>query len=132
MSVNQQMASVAEGIFSEYVSQYDAIEHINLSTTDGFPVQNVSNQNLHFDVDKMAAASSTLYSVSSAVSKQLLNKAFKITYIEAEQGNIGFISMAVSESEFVLAMSVNSSMNVGQLRVIIHRIASELLAAVVS
>lgn len=128
MSVNESLAVVAESVFAECMEKNNDIEVICLATTDGFPVYAKTNLMLNFDIDKMAAASSTLYSVGNAVSKQILSKSFKITYIEAEQGNIGFISLSVNDRDFVLSMSANESMNVGQLRVYINRIAKDLIS----
>ena len=127
MSLNELLVTTAESVFSQYIERYPDIEVLSLATTDGFPVFNMSSNHVNMDDDKMAAASSTLYSVSNAVSKQLLEKSFKITYIEAEQGNVGFISLSIQDKDFVLAMSTSESMNLGQLRVFINRIANEIL-----
>lgn len=127
MSFNELLINTAENVFNQYIEKHPDIEVLSLATTDGFPVFNRSSSHVNMDDDKMAAASSTLYSVSNAVSKQLLEKSFKITYIEAEQGNVGFISLSIQDKDFVLAMSTSETMNLGQLRVFINRIANEIL-----
>lgn len=123
---NQMVKNAAIVKFNDYMGNYDSIDVISIATTDGFPVYTKCVETLEFDFDALAAASSTLYSVSNAVSKQILNKEFSITFIEAEQGNVGFVSLSFSERDFVLAMSTNDSMNIGQLRVLINRLAIEL------
>lgn len=128
---NKTVASAAKAHYQHYMDQYDALEVICLSTTDGFPVYNQSRNTLSFDVDTMAAASSTLYSVSNAVSKQILSKRFNITIIESESGNIGFIALSLGDKDFVLAMSASEDMNIGKLRVLINRLADELKSSTV-
>lgn len=120
------VTQVSQEIFQSYMSEYDALEMICLSTTDGFPVYNHSSQNLKFDVDTMAAASSTLYSVSNAVSRQILAKHFSITFIESENGNIGFVSLSLADKDYVLSMSASDAMNIGKLRVLINRLSEDL------
>ena len=74
----------------------------------------------------MAAASSTLYSVSNAISRQILAKPFRIAFIESDKGNIAFISIVTDDGEYVLSISANDSMNIGQLRVHMSRISEAL------
>ena len=123
---NNYVAQFSKEKFQIYMDEYDALEMICLSTTDGFPVYNHSSKKLHFDVDTMAAASSTLYSVSNAVSKQILSKHFNITFIESENGNIGFVALSLGERDFVLSMSASDAMNIGKLRVLINRLSEDL------
>lgn len=130
MSVNQKLQQISDALFPDYLSRYDAIEVICLATTDGFPVVHRIGRDMAFDADKMAAASSTLYSISNAVAQQILSKSFKITIIEAEQGNMAFIALVADNKDFVLAISASAALNVGQLRVIIHRVAGDLISAV--
>ncbi|MVF12226.1 hypothetical protein FT643_08715 [Ketobacter sp. MCCC 1A13808] len=126
MSDNSNVAHAAGIVFQKYMELYDEVEVVSLATTDGFPVQNQSRESISFDIDTMAAASSTLYSVSNAVSKQILSKHFKITFIEAEQGNIAFVSLSFDARDFVLAMSATESMNIGKVRVLINRLAEDI------
>ena len=79
-----------------------------------------------FDVETMAAAASTLYSVSNAVTKQILSKSFKITFIESEQGNVAFVALQLNDKDFVLSMSAKSAMNIASLRLLINRLAVEI------
>lgn len=126
----EMIKSEAKKIFSMYRGKYDAIDMVCLSTADGFPVISVAADGLTFEKDTMSAASSTLYSVSDAISRQILMKPFRIAFIESEMGNIAFVSIEFGEHDFVLAMSANDSMNIGQLRVLIHRICDELRSSV--
>ena len=97
MSANKKLSGELIGLFNEYSSNNDAIEIISLATTDGFPVHHFSRLSEGFDVETMAAAASTLYSVSNAVTKQILSKSFKITFIESEQGNVAFVALQLNE-----------------------------------
>ena len=126
MKSNSKIVQACQAAFKSYLDKYEAVEVINLSTTDGFPIYNQSNHSVSFDAETLAAASSTLYSVSSAVSKQILSKNLKITFIEADLGCIGFILLQLESNDFVLSMSANETMNIGQLRVFIHRLSEEI------
>lgn len=126
MSINEQLRAQADLIFNNYLQKYAEIEMICLSTSDGFHICSASVPTVSFDPDTMAAASSTLFSVSGAVSQQILNKSFRVTFIESEQGNVAFVVLHIAEFDFVMAMSANSQMNIGQLRVFIHRVSEEL------
>ena len=70
--------------------------------------------------------SSTLFSVSNAVSRQILKKSFKVTFIEAEEGNIAFVSLSLDNDDFVLAMSAGEQVNIASLRMLINRLAKEI------
>ncbi|MAR90143.1 MAG: roadblock/LC7 domain-containing protein [Pseudomonadota bacterium] len=123
---NTTVAAAAKDLCQTYMDGYEALEVISLSTTDGFPVHNHSRGSVKFDVDTMAAAASTLYSVSNAVSKQILAKHFNITIIESQSGNIGFVALSLGDKDFVLAISASDEMNIGKLRVLINRLADEI------
>lgn len=126
MSANKKLSGKLIGLFNEYSSNNDAIEIISLATTDGFPVHHFSRLSEGFDVETMAAAASTLYSVSNAVTKQILSKSFKITFIESEQGNVAFVALQLNDKDFVLSMSAKSAMNIASLRLLINRLAVEI------
>lgn len=130
MPVNTKLAQLCTHIFDAYLEKYDAIEMISLATSDGFPVINRTTHNLSIESDTMAAASSTLFSVSNAISKQILRKEFKVTFIESGSGNIAFIALSLQGMDYVLAMSAAESMNIGQLRVFIHRINNDIIEKV--
>ena len=126
MSANKKLSGELIGLFNEYSSNNDAIEIISLATTDGFPVHHFSRLSEGFDVETMVAAASTLYSVSNAVTKQILSKSFKITFIESEQGNVAFVALQLNDKDFVLSMSAKSAMNIASLRLLINRLAVEI------
>ena len=126
MSDNKKLSEQLIGLFDEYSSNNDAIEIISLATTDGFPVHHFSRLSEGFDVETMAAAASTLYSVSNAVTKQILSKSFKITFIESEQGNVAFVALQLNDKDFVLSMSAKGAMNIASLRLLINRLAVEI------
>ncbi|MDO6804731.1 roadblock/LC7 domain-containing protein, partial [Wenyingzhuangia sp. 1_MG-2023] len=101
---------------------HSEIECLCLSTLDGFPVINILKNGISFEADTMAAASSTLYSVSNAVARQILSKPFQTAFIESDNGNIIFTSLPIQENDYILTASATDSMNIGQLRAIIKRI----------
>jgi predicted regulator of Ras-like GTPase activity (Roadblock/LC7/MglB family) len=113
-------------LFREYSEENDAIELISLVTADGFPVMTLSPLMNQVEEDKLAAAASTLHSVSNAVAKQILQKQFQVSFIESEQGNIAFVSLSLEERDYVLAMSSNRTMNIATLRMLINRLAKEI------
>jgi predicted regulator of Ras-like GTPase activity (Roadblock/LC7/MglB family) len=120
------LITIISPLFDSYLKSNDGFEVICLATTDGFPVHHVMADGNTFEADKMAAASSTLYSVSNAVTQQILDKQFKITFIEAEEGNIAFVSLDIDDKNFVLAMSARQSINIASHRMLINRLAKEI------
>ena len=122
----QQLITAISPLFDDYMKSNQGLEVISLATTDGFPLLDTKKGNNEFETDKLAAASSTLFSVSNAVSRQILNKSFKVTFIEAEEGNIAFVSLSLDNDDFVLAMSAGEQVNIASLRMLINRLAKEV------
>jgi predicted regulator of Ras-like GTPase activity (Roadblock/LC7/MglB family) len=125
MLLDKKLSTLLESLFASY-AENQSLEVISLSTTDGFPVCNFSRVAGDFEAGSMAAASSTLYSVSDAVARQILSKSFKVTFIEAEQGNVAFVALELKDKDLVLAMSAKQSMNIASLRMLINRLAKEI------
>ena len=113
-------------LFEKFSEKDGAIEVISLSTSDGFAIQTYIKNEHQFEVDTMAAAASTLYSVSKAVAQQILSKEFKSTFIEANQGNVCFVAFSLNDKDFVLAMSADQTMNIASLRLCVNRLAEEI------
>lgn len=122
----QQLITAISPLFDDYMKSNQGLEVISLATTDGFPLLDTKKGNNEFETDKLAAASSTLFSVSNAVSRQILKKSFKVTFIEAEEGNIAFVSLSLDNDDFVLAMSAGEQVNIASLRMLINRLAKEI------
>ena len=120
------LESAAHSFFDDYMASNADVEIICLATSDGFPAVIKSQSSMNFDIDTLAAAASTLYSVSNAVAKQILAKRFRVTFIESEQGNVAFVALEVGSRDYVLAMSAKESMNIAQLRLLINRLAKEI------
>lgn len=114
------------GLLEKLAERESAVEVISLSTTDGFPVEDFVRSSSSFDSDTMSAAASTIYSVSKAVAQQILAKEFKSTFIEANQGNMCFISFSVNEKDYVLAVSANHAMNLAELRISTKNLAERI------
>lgn len=125
MPSDQALYNQLKELFAAYAQQ-QAIEVIALATTDGFPVYSINRGKAHFAEDTLAAAASTLHSVSNAVSQQILSKHFKVAFIEAEQGNVAFVSLTLNTQEYVLAMSAGAALNIASLRLLITRLANEI------
>lgn len=126
MSDNTDLATSAALLFEQFSESEDAVEVMSLSTSDGFPVQSFTRGQLSFESDTMAAAASTLFSVSNAVAHQILSKQYKSTFIEADQGNIFFISLKLADKDFVLAVCASESINIASLRLFTNRLASAI------
>lgn len=125
--VNKEMfANVLSEIFQKFADKDDAIDVIALATSDGFPVKCLLQKQHEFEEDTMAAAASTLYSVSNAVAQQILTKEYKSTFIEAKDGNVCFVSFEFMNVDYVLSMSASASMNIAQLRITINSLAEEI------
>lgn len=110
-----------------YFNENQDLRLVSLCTTDGFPVVSVSKHGLAIQSDKLAAAFSTLFSVSNAVATQVLKLDFDTTIIESDSGNIAVISILVDGVDCVLCMAGGASMNVGTLRLHIKRCSKELM-----
>lgn len=125
MSYDSTFKQMLKSLFELY-AENPSIEVISLATTDGFPVCTVNKNNSEFEEDSLAAAASTLHSVSNAVTQQILGKRFKITFIEAQQGNVAFVSLECKNRDFVLVMSAQQTLNIASLRLLISRLAKEI------
>lgn len=125
MSFNEHLSGQLKKKFSDYANK-GSVEVIALATADGFPIYTLNKVNSSFEEDSLSAAASTLHSVSNAVAQQILGKRFKVTFIEAEQGNVAFISIQLNGSDYVLVMSAKSDMNIASLRLLINRLANEI------
>lgn len=126
MDEKEIFANKLSNIFEEFTEADSAIEVISLSTSDGFAVQSFLRSKHEFEADTMAAAASTLYSVSNAVVQQILSKEFKSTFIEANEGNVCFVAFEMNGKDYVLAMSASQSMNIANLRICINRLAERI------
>ncbi len=126
MNTNKELVLTVSPLFSQCIQASSGIELITLSTTDGFAVHTETIYSESFHEDKMAAAASTLYAVSNAVSKQILSRQFETTFIETQKGNIAFVSLSIKDSEYVLAMSADESLNIANLRLLIKRLAKDI------
>lgn len=115
------------GLFDDCLQRYAGAECVCLSTTDGFPVASRTLAHIQFEADAMAAASSTLFSVSNAVSQQMLDRPFRVAFVESERGNMAFVSLSVGQQDYVLTMSASDEMNIGQLRAFINRLARQIV-----
>ena len=113
-------------IFQKFSNNDSSIDVIALATSDGFAVQSFLRNDHGFEADTMAAAASTLYSVSNAVAQQLLAKKYKSTFIEANEGNVCFVAFDYQSKDYVLAMSADSTMNIAQLRMSTNNLAEEI------
>lgn len=126
MPSNNPINSAVIDAITNYSDNYHDIDLISLSTTDGFPVYNFTRHLNDFEGDKMAAAASTLYSVSNAVSQQILNKQFSVTFIETEGGNVAFVTLNMDDNDYVLSMSGTKAMSIAQLRLLLNRLAADI------
>jgi len=124
---NPQIKPVVEPLFADYLQRYEGCELLCLATTDGFPVVSQMLPNMHLEADAMAAASSTLFSVSNAISRQMLERPFKVAFVESDRGNVAFVALTAVNLDLVLTMSANDQMNIGQLRTLIGRLANEVV-----
>ncbi|MDO6747005.1 roadblock/LC7 domain-containing protein [Gilvimarinus sp. 1_MG-2023] len=126
MSFNPALLIPLQILFESY-AQNEALEVISLATTDGFPVHTFTSTNHGLEEDSLSAAASTLHSVSNAVSQQILRKNFKVAFIEAQQGNVAFVDLSIDGSSYVLVMSANETLNIASLRLLITRLAAEVV-----
>ena len=113
-------------LFDQYFTNFSGIELISLATTDGFNVYCKKLDTYSFETDKLSAASSTLYSVCDAVTRQILGKKFEVTFIETGAGNVVCIALSTSSGDYVLTMSGSKEMNIASLRLAIKRLAEEV------
>lgn len=129
MITNKDLATAFKPLAQSYLQGEPSIELITLATSDGFAVANNSRGAIPFEEDKLAAATSTLYSVSSAVSRQILGKQFSTAFIETQSGNIAFVALTLFKRDFVMAISANEAMNIASLRLKLKQLANALVNA---
>ncbi len=132
MDKREVFAKILSEIFHKVASNDQAIDVISLATSDGFAVQDYQQNCSDFEPDTMAAAASTLYSVSNAVAQQILGKKYKSTFIEATEGNVCFVAFEYDTKDYVLAMSADDTMNIAQLRICINGLVEDIKNIVIS
>ena len=125
--IHNNLSDTLSQLFEKSAEKEGAVEVISLSTADGFPVQNFMRGQHSFEPDTMAAAASTLFSVSNAVANQILSKDYKSTFIEADQGNVFFICLKMANKDFVLAVCASAAMNIASLRLFTNRLATAII-----
>ncbi|UTA47958.1 roadblock/LC7 domain-containing protein [Simiduia sp. 21SJ11W-1] len=128
MSVNERVLVEIKTLFNSY-GENDALEVISLATTDGFPIYTHKQIARTIEEDTLSAAASTLHSVSNAVAQQILGKSFRVTFIEAEQGNVAIVDLTIASQNCVLVMSASEALNIASLRLLITRLANEIQTA---
>ncbi|GAB1257676.1 roadblock/LC7 domain-containing protein [Aurantivibrio plasticivorans] len=128
MTVENLYLPLLRDLFGACTDGNPQVDVISLATSDGFPVLSYASNQENFKEDTMAAAASTLQSVSSAVAQQILGREFKSTFIEAKEGNVCFVALNMMDKDYVLAMSASGDMNIASLRLCINGLASEISA----
>ncbi len=127
MNSSEQLNSACQLLGKAYCKKYPDIELIALATTDGFIISHLSNGIKPIEMDKLAAAVSTFFSVGDAVSRQILGKNFDLTFIETQAGNFVLTALHFQDKDFVLAISANINMNIANFRHVIKRFANDIL-----
>lgn len=126
MNASPQFDQLLYPLFEKYLAAEPNLEVIALATSDGFSVCSANKFTVDFEPDKMAAAASTLHSVSNAVSKQILNKTFDMTFIETKAGNVAFVALELAGKDYVLSMSASELMNIASFRLNIRRLGQDI------
>ncbi|MCY0966660.1 roadblock/LC7 domain-containing protein [Parathalassolituus penaei] len=126
MPLFEQHENTLSALFKDCTSRYEQIELICLATTDGFPVQVYSKPGLDVEADTISAASGTLFSVSNAISQQILKHPFRVSFIESEGANVAFVTIYGKDADFVLCMSASEELSIAHLRITINRLATEI------
>lgn len=126
MNASPQFDQLLYPLFEKYLAGEPNLEVIALATSDGFSVCSANKTTVDFEPDKMAAAASTLHSVSNAVSKQILNKTFDMTFIETEAGNVAFVALEIAGKDYVLSMSASELMNIASFRLTLRRLGQDI------
>jgi len=89
---------------------------VSLCTTDGFPIEYFSTDELNAEADKLAAISSTISALSDSSSRQMNQGQCGITIIEAAFGNILFVKATYLGTQCVLTVVANIKMNLAAAR----------------
>jgi len=82
---------------------------VSLCTTDGFSIMSYAAKSLSTEADKLAAMSSTISALSDSVATQILDDDFDITIIEADHGNMLFVSTRYLDNPCVLTLAAKSN-----------------------
>ena len=89
---------------------------VSLCTTDGFPITYTSIDELSTEADKLAAISSTLSALSNSSARQMNQGQCDITIIEADAGNMLFLTANYLETPCVLTVVANTKMALATAR----------------
>lgn len=99
---------------------------VSLCTTDGFPINHVSTNELSEQADKLAAISSTLSALSGSSAIQMQQGQCDITIIEATFGNILCVKTSYLETQCVLTVVANIKMSLAEARYKTKKMSQEI------
>lgn len=125
--MNQDLVSVEQkqhiaSILDQAFNENEDIGLISISTTDGFSIYTINKQELTIEVDKLAAMSSALCSLSSASAEQLTKDGLRMATVETEKGNILFRRAEFYHLSCVVSMVGKSSVSLAEARFVLKRL----------
>ncbi len=118
-------AELLEGI-KDLCDNNKGIQVVSLSTTDGFSVKSFASKQLNAESDKLAAMSSTIYSLSNSAAQQILMDEFDSTIVETESGNMLFVRTTYLDLPCVLTIAARSDMQLATVRYKTKNLAQDI------
>lgn len=106
----------------EFFNKYENVGLLNISTKDGFSLF-FQSHSLDVEVDKIAAVSSTLYSLSNATAQQLVKDEFILTSIETVNGNILFYQTSLYHLPCVICLIVSKKVLLAEARFLVKKLS---------
>lgn len=104
----------------------DEIVMISLSTTDGFHIRSERSDSFDLEETKMAAMSSTLFSLSQACAEIQEGNTLNIATVETEHTHFLFLKTDILSLNCVLSLAINSKLSLAQGRFHAKRLSGKL------
>ena len=124
--LKEQDKKLLHDLVEELSSDYNEVQIVSVSTSDGFNLSFISKKGTIED-DKVAAVASTLCSISTAVSEQISNGSLKTITIESDNGrNTLLMKASFFEIDCVACIEATKNMSLAELRFISNNFVKKI------
>lgn len=113
-------------LFEALLSKYFDLQMVSLCTSDGFGVLHKARLQGEVELERISAITSSLVSLGSASSKQIIGGNLHSTIVETDSGNLLMKKLKLAEKELVLSIVTSKKMLLGEANYVISQCAKTL------
>lgn len=111
-------------IFSLQIEDKPHILLMNISTADGFVIEQVNKGQNDIEGDKVAAISSSLCALGGTSAKELIGCTMDTVNVETSMGQILFLSLEIKSTKAVLTQVSEKKLSLAEARFVAKRVKS--------